>query len=90
VNVSVTYDAQYGRVELHLIPDPGAIGVTVYRNGDVIPRLAYVPLDGPTTLYDYTAPLNQPAKYMVTFHWGECRDSIHYATVTPKFSGWLK
>jgi hypothetical protein len=68
MTLTATYDAQYGRVELHITPTPDTDSVTVSRNGDIIPRLSFVTIDGPTTLYDYTAPLGCLARYAVNFY----------------------
>lgn len=98
--LNATYDAEQNRVALHITPAPTTTCVTVQRadpDGTIRPveRLAYVSVDGPTVLYDWTAPLNQPAQYSVIFFRREGErlfvDFTREATVTPTVERhWLK
>jgi hypothetical protein len=98
--LTATYDAVNNRVALQVAPAPNTTCVTVQRadpDGAVRPvqRLAYVSVDGPTVLYDYTAPLNQLAQYTVIFFRREGErlfpDFIREATVTPTLAEhWLQ
>lgn len=98
--LTATYDAVNNRVALQVAPAPNTVCVTVQRadpDGTIRPveRLAYVTVDGPSTFYDYTAPLNQPTDYSVIFFRREggrlFPDFIREATVTPTVERhWLK
>ena len=90
--LTATYDAVNNRVALEFTPAPSTACVTVQRadpDGSTRPveRLAYVTVDGPTVLYDYTAPLNRPANYTVIFYRREGEllfvDFTRETTVTP-------
>lgn len=94
--LTATYDAVNNRVVLQVAPAPNTTCVTVQRaelDGSTRPveRLAYVTVDGPTVLYDYTAPLNRPADYTVIFFRREGErlfvDFTREATVTPTWDG---
>lgn len=94
--LTATYDAVNNRVALQVTPAPNTVCVTVQRDeldGSTRPveRLAYVSVDGPTVLHDYTAPLNQPAAYSVIFFRREGEllfaDFTREAAVTPTWGG---
>ena len=95
--LNATYDAVNNRVALQVTPAPDTTCVTVQRadkDGTVRPvqRLAYVTVDGPTVLYDWTAPLNRPAQYSVIFFRREGErlfvDFTREVTVTPTWDGY--
>lgn len=97
--LNATYDAVNNRVALQVTPAQNTVCVTVQRadpDGTIrpVPRLAYVTVNGPTDLYDYTAPLNRPAQYSVIFFRREGErlfvDFTREATVTPTVGDWLK
>jgi hypothetical protein len=98
--LTAMYDAVNNRVALEVTPAPNTACVTIQRDeldGSTRPveRLAYVSVDGPTVLYDYTAPLNQPADYTVIFFRREGErlfvDFTRETTVTPTTDRfWLK
>jgi hypothetical protein len=94
--LNATYDAEQNRVALHITPAPNTTYVTVQRDeldGSTRPveRLAYVTVDGPSTFYDYAAPLNQPADYSVIFFRREGErlfvDFTRETTITPTWDG---
>lgn len=94
--LNATYDAVNNRVALQVTPAPNTTCVTVQRCGPdgstrPVERLAYVTVDGPTVLYDYTAPLNRPAQYSVIFYRREGEllfvDFTRETTVTPTWDG---
>jgi hypothetical protein len=94
--LTATYDAVNNRVALQVTPAANTVCVTVQRaepDGSVRPvqRLAYVTVDGPTVLHDYTAPLNLLAQYSVIFFRREGEllfvDFTRETTVTPTWDG---